>query len=325
MKTTKKFDVVSLGELLIDFTQTGISPMGMRLFEQNPGGAAANVLCALAKLGKKTAFIGKVGQDIHGAFLRETLKDNGVDISGLVEDPSVFTTLAFVELAVSGERSFSFARKPGADTRLRPEELKRELLEEARVFHFGSLSLTDEPARSAVLEAIRIAKSAGAIISYDPNYRSSLWSDEKVAIETMYGVLCYADCVKLSEEEATYLTGEKNHEKAAEIIIDEGPSCVVVTLGSHGADAVTRKNNVYVPVMDVPVIDTTGAGDSFWGAFLCQLIETDTAPGELTKGQLLRAVRFANAAACCVVQKRGAIPAMPGPEEVARYLSLSKN
>ena len=171
----KEYDIVALGELLIDFTQAGYSPDGMRLFEQNPGGAVANVLAAAAKFGRGTAFIGKVGKDMHGAFLKKTLADSGIDVKNLVEDWDVFTTLAFVELSESGERSFSFARKPGADTMLREDELDTAILENTRVFHVGSLSLTDEPARSTTLAAIKTAKAAGALISYDPNYRASLW------------------------------------------------------------------------------------------------------------------------------------------------------
>ena len=173
-------DVTALGEVLIDFTPYGRSEAGRNLFEQNPGGAPANVLAALSKMGRKTAFIGKVGDDLHGVFLRKTLEDLGIDTSGMITDPAYFTTLAFVGLE-NGERSFSFARKPGADTQLRSDEIPERLLRETRIFHFGSLSLTDEPARQATLFAVKKAKENGALISYDPNYRAPLWPDEETA------------------------------------------------------------------------------------------------------------------------------------------------
>lgn len=192
------FDVAALGELLIDFTPCGKSPSGMRMFEQNPGGAPANVLCALANLGLKTAFIGKVGQDMHGDFLREILNSKGVYTTGLVQDSSAFTTLAFVELSESGERSFSFARKPGADTCLKTNDLNIDILKNTKVFHFGSLSLTDEPVHSATLSAVEIAKSSGAIISYDPNYRAPLWNTREKAMARMRNVLPLVDVIKIS-------------------------------------------------------------------------------------------------------------------------------
>ncbi|MDR1787093.1 MAG: carbohydrate kinase [Treponema sp.] len=311
----KTLDAVCLGELLVDFTQAGFSETGMRLFEQNPGGAPANVAAALARLGAKAAFAGKVGADMHGAFLKETLAANNVDTSGLVMDGAVFTTLAFVSLAPNGERSFSFARKPGADTCLRPEEVPRALLESARLFHFGSLSLTCEPARSAALEALRIAKSAGAVISYDPNYRASLWPDEKSAVSMMKSVLPLTDCVKLSEEEAALLSGEKDYAKAAEAVLKDGPGCVVVTLGARGAAAFTRGNDAFAPAPAAPVVDTTGAGDAFWGAFLWKLLETGPDPSAFSRDALAACLIFANAAASCAVQKRGGIPSLPTRKE----------
>ena len=173
----KNWDVVALGELLIDFTPAGLSPAGMKLFEQNPGGAPANMLTAVSRSGLKTAFIGKIGADMHGDFLRSTLEGVPIDTSGLITDPSVFTTLAFVSLSITGDRGFSFARKPGADTRLSIDEINKDMLTDTKIFHVGSLSLTDEPARTATFEAVKIAKDSGAIISYDPNYRAPLWEN----------------------------------------------------------------------------------------------------------------------------------------------------
>ena len=311
------YDVLTLGELLVDFTPSGRSPAGMRMFEQNPGGAVANAICALAGFGKRTGFIGKVGADMHGDFLRGTLEEKGVDTRGLISDPGVFTTLAFVALSDTGERSFSFARKPGADTCLRADELDMEMLGQCRIFHFGSLSLTDEPARGATLTAVRAAREAGAIISYDPNYRASLWPDEQTAITRMRSVLGLVDIVKISDEESVLVTGRESPAGAAAALLDQGAGCAVVTLGRGGAMAANRHGSVQLPVPDVPVVDTTGAGDAFWGGFLYTLLEKGHRPSELTAGDLSDCVRFANAAATLCVQKRGGIPAMPSLAEVA--------
>jgi fructokinase len=229
------FDVVALGELLIDFTPAGLSPAGMRLFEQNPGGAPANVVVALANMGVKCAFVGKVGADMHGDFLRAVLSERGIDTSGLIRDSGVFTTLSFVSLSEKGERSFSFARRPGADTCLKPEELRPDILGQCKIFHFGSLSLTDEPSRSATLAALNMAKKAGAIIAYDPNYRAPLWPSVDAAIAQMRSVLPLVDCVKISDEEISLITGEENYEKAADALLAQGAGCAVITLGKNGA------------------------------------------------------------------------------------------
>lgn len=317
-----KFDVAALGELLIDWTEAGKSEAGMSLFERNPGGAPVNVLCALSRLGAKTAFLGKVGADAHGDFLRDVLKKNNVDSSGLISDPSVFTTLAFVELSALGERSFSFARKPGADTMLRSDELRRDILENSAVFHVGSLSLTDEPARQATFDAVKIAKSAGAIISYDPNYRAPLWQNEAAAVKGMCSMLPFANLVKISDEELPLITGTKDGKKAAAMLFEQGVYCVVITLGKDGAEAYCRAvtEGVRVPVPNVTVADTTGAGDAFWGGFLFKIVQEGIKPAHLDKAMLESAVRYGNAAASLCVQKRGAIPAMPSRIEVESLL-----
>ena len=192
--------VTALGEVLIDFTDAGLSPAGQKLFERNPGGAPANVLVALKKLGHDVAFIGKVGKDMHGDFLRETLETNGIDCTGLISDPDFFTTLAFVALDESGDRSFSFARKPGAATQLKPEDLPLDIIKDSKVFHVGSLSLTDEPARSATIAALEAAKAAGCVMSYDPNYRDSLWTSAEAASAQMRSLIKYMDLIKISAE-----------------------------------------------------------------------------------------------------------------------------
>lgn len=316
------FDIVALGELLIDFTYHGRSENNMRMFEQNPGGAPANVLCAASNLGLSTAFIGKVGKDMHGDYLRRVLEEKGVDTSGLLSAEDVFTTLAFVELSETGERNFSFARMPGADTCIKACEVKQELLEGCKIFHFGSLSLTDEPARTATIEAMKAAKKAGAIISYDPNYRAPLWKSEKEAAEMMQSVLPFADIVKISDEEVELITGEASCEAATEYLFQKGISCAVITLGSKGAYTAVKGTSALIPILDTDILvaDTTGAGDAFWGGFLYKLAMSGLKPNELSNEHLIDFTEFANAVASLCVQKRGGIPAMPTINMVKDFL-----
>ena len=313
------FDVTALGEVLIDFTPYGNSEAGMALFEQNPGGAPANVLAAVSNLGLKPAFIGKVGDDMHGALLKETLDKIGVDTSGLVVDPDFFTTLAFVSLK-NGERSFSFARKPGADTQLTSEEVNLDVVKNTKIFHCGSLSLTDDPARSATFYAVQEAKKAGAVISYDPNYRPLLWKTEEDAIEKMRSMVPYADIMKISDEETELLSGKADSKEAAEELLKQGVSCVVVTLGKDGALLKTKAIEVHAKGKDRKPVDTTGAGDSFWGGLLSRLALNNVKPADLTEEQAKEYLDFANAVAGLCVEKRGAIPAMPTLEQVMAEL-----
>lgn len=315
------FDVTALGEILIDFTPCGKSEAGQRIFEQNPGGAPANVLAALSKYEKKTAFIGKVGKDMHGAYLKSVLEENRICTEGLVEDDTVFTTLAFVALSDTGERSFSFARKPGADTCLRIEELREEMIRESRIFHIGSLSLTTEPARSTTFRALELAKESGCIISYDPNYRASLWDNEEAAIEGMRSVLPFVNIMKLSDEETALLTGVSEPEEAAKRLLAQGVSVVAVTLGADGAYVCTKDGGVTVKGYTAELVDTTGAGDSFWGGFLSQLLDSEKQLEELTLEDVVAFAGFGNAVASLCVEKRGAIPAMPNVEEVKKRMS----
>ena len=313
------FDVTALGEILIDFTDYGISESGMTLFEQNPGGAPANVLAAVSRLGLKAAFIGKTGDDMHGTLLKKTLEDIHVDTTGMIMDPDVFTTLAFVTLK-NGERSFSFARKPGADTMLRKEEVNLEIVRNSRILHVGSLSLTAEPSRSATFYAVEEAKKAGVKISYDPNYRPLLWQSEEEAILHMRSLIPYADIMKISDEETMLLTGKKDPEEAADALLRQGISCVVVTLGKDGALLKTPDLSVYGKGKDRKIADTTGAGDSFWGGFLTCLVRNHVSPEKLTVEQAESYVKFANTVAGLCVEKRGAIPAMPTLEQVMSEL-----
>lgn len=316
-----RYDIAALGELLIDFTDSGVSDSGMRLFERNPGGAPANVLTAAARFGRATAFLGKVGNDMHGLFLRQTLLDAGIDVSGLVMAEDVFTTLAFVALNEQGERSFSFARKPGADTCLRPEELNAAVLDSCRVLHVGSLSLTDEPARSATFAAVERAKAAGAVISYDPNYRAALWPDTETAARHMRSMVPYADVMKLSDEETALLTGEADPAAAAAVLLAQGVKCAAVTLGADGALVAAASGMRTVPGFAVNAVDTTGAGDAFWGGFLHRMLALGKAPEALTIDDAADCARWGNATAAVCVTRRGAIPAMPSPAEAEALLA----
>lgn len=314
-----KYGVTALGELLIDFTTYGTSENGMKLFEQNPGGAPANVLVALQNLGINTAFIGKVGDDMHGHFLKNTLNKFKINTDNLILDKDFFTTLAFVNLK-DGEREFSFARKPGADTQLKKEEIDVEILKNSKIFHFGSLSLTDEPSKTATLFSISEAKKNGLIISYDPNYRALLWDSKEIAIKEMRSVIKYVDIIKISDEETELLTGEKSPSKAGDILLKQGVSCVVITLGADGALLKTKNFEIQSKGKKREVIDTTGAGDSFWGAILYKFITTNKTFSDLTENDGYEFLKFANCVAGLCIEKRGAIPAIPKLDEVLKDL-----
>lgn len=316
----KTMDIVALGELLIDFTEAGHGADGRKLFEQNPGGAPANLLTAAAHMGYRTAFIGKVGDDMHGAFLKETLEREEIDTRALVVDADHFTTLAFVALDKQGEREFSFARKPGADTMLKKEELDIELLSACRVFHFGSLSLTAEPAKSATLEAISLAKQAGALISYDPNYRASLWKNQETAITEMKTVIPLADVMKVSDEESLLLTGKTSYEEAADALLDLGSKLVAITLGKEGVLVARRDNKEIIKAFQVETVDTTGAGDSFWGGFLSCFLSMQQPIDQLAWENVRQCALTGNAVAGLCVQKRGGIPSVPKKAEVEALL-----
>lgn len=314
------FDVVALGEILIDFTPCGKSAAGQRIFEQNPGGAPANVLTCLSKCGKQTAFIGKVGADMHGEFLKSVLEENQICTDGVITDENVFTTLAFVALSDTGERSFSFARKPGADTCITQDELKEDLIRDSKIFHLGSLSLTAEPAKGTTFKALEVAKENGCIVSYDPNYRAPLWDSKEAAIEGMRSVISFVDVMKISDEETELLTDKKDPKEAAAALLEKGVSVVAVTLGAEGALVCTKEGSLIVPGYKANMVDTTGAGDSFWGGFLYKLLESEKHPKDVTLEEAAGFAKFGNAVASLCVEKRGAIPAMPTLEEIAARL-----
>ena len=308
-------DITAVGEILIDLTQSGVNEVGIPVFAANPGGAPANLAVAAARLGASTAFIGKVGTDSFGTFLRNTLTENKVDVSGMVTDPHNRTTLAVVALDKFGERTFSFYRDPSADVNLFAEEISEDQLKNTKFLHFGSVSLTTDPARSATLYAAETAKKHGAIISYDPNYRASLWSDEATAIERMLEPLGLVDVLKVSDEELPLLTGTTDLEAGSKILADKGIRLVLVTLGANGAFYRFGGQTGHVPGVKVKVGDTNGAGDTFFGATLAQLAKFDRLD-DITTDALEQIISVSNKAASITTSRHGAIPAMPSFEEV---------
>ncbi len=314
----KKYDISSLGEILIDFTYLGDSKNKQKLFEQNPGGAPANVLAAASRLGSNTAFLGKAGLDMHGEFLKNVLNKENINTDGFILDKNFFTTLAFVDLNEFKERSFSFARKPGADTNIEIDELNYDALSSTKIFHVGSLSLTHEPARSTTHHAIKYAKDSGALISYDPNYRASLWDSEIEAKKHMSTII--PDIMKVSDEETVLLTSFKEYDKAAKFLLDKGIKIVVVTLGPEGCYVLNKDGGVLVPGFKSVVEDTTGAGDGFWGAFLHKVTTSNKSIEELSIDDLKEFARFANCVASICVEKTGAILSMPTLSEVNNKL-----
>lgn len=304
-----KFGITAFGEVLIDFTDMGKNNNGQKLFAQNPGGAPANVLAAASNLGSETAFVGKAGQDMHGAFLKEVLRDTGINVDGFLLDENYFTTLAFVELNDKGERSFSFARKPGADTMMLESEMNMEVILNSNIYHVGSLSLTNEPSRSATYQSLEKAREEGVIISYDPNYRARLWENEEAAKAEMRNII--PDIMKISDEETTLLTDCSSPEGAAQALLDKGVKIVVVTLGSEGAYVLTKEGGQIVKGYKSNVVDTTGAGDAFWGGFLHKVNESQKRPEDITLEDASTFVQYANAVASLCVEGSGAIPAMP--------------
>ena len=317
----KVFDVTALGELLVDMIQSGLSEQGNQLFEANPGGAPANVLAMLRKLGKRCAFLGKVGQDSFGDMLERTVREAGIDTRGLRRDPEIPTTLALVHTFPNGDRDFSFYRKPGADIRLRGEELDLERVRGCRIFHFGTLSLTDEPCLSATLEAVREAKEAGALLSFDPNLREPLWPSLDAAREQIAWGLGQCDILKISDNEIVFMTGEEDFDAGAAKLQALYPNIRLlnVTAGAEGSYAYYGGLRAFEPgCRRGGVIETTGAGDTFCACVLNYVLEHGL--DDLTEYDLHEMLRFANTAAYIVTTRKGAIRSMPERDEVERLL-----
>ena len=308
-------DITTIGEILIDLTQSGRTEQGIPRFDANPGGAPANLAVAAARLGARTAFIGRVGNDSFGDYLKRCLAENGVDVRGMSVDEKARTTLAVVALDERGERTFSFYRDPSADVNLSMEHVPMELLGGTKVLHFGSVSLTAEPARTATLEAAKTAKASGAYVSYDPNYRASLWPDEETAVRNMTEPLSMVDILKVSDEELPLLTGCTDPEKGSARLTDQGVRLVLVTLGAEGAFYRFDGHTGHVPGVPCKVGDTNGSGDTFFGAALSQLVKLSSLD-QLTVPELERILAFANKAASITTSRHGAIPAMPTLAEV---------
>ena len=305
-------DVVALGELLIDFATISSDSEGYPTMAAHPGGAPANFLAALTKFGAKTALLGKVGTDTFGKLLTGTLEKAGIETRGLITTDDVFTTLAFVTFDESGDREFAFSRKPGADTCIRFEELDLKLIDEAKVFHFGTLSLTDEPARSATYRAVAYAKETGKLITYDPNLRKPLWKDLDTAKEQLIWGLTQADVVKISDEEVEFLFGLGVEDGAKYILDNFGVKLVFVTCGADGCFFKNAAAEGKVPSLSgIKVIDTTGAGDIFGGSAVWKLLQTGKAPEELNEAQLRDITAFACTSAGLSTTKSGGISSVP--------------
>ena len=313
-------EVVALGELLIEFASKGADSKGYPLMQALPGGAPANFLAALTKYGKSTAFLGKVGDDTFGHLLVGTVKDAGIETRGIVVDPTVFTTLAFVTFDETGDRSFSFARKPGADTQLSWEEVEKSLIDEAKVFHFGTLSLTDEPARTTTQKAVAYAKAQGKLITCDPNLRKPLWRSEEEAKEQILWSLNQADVVKISDEEVEFLWNCTPEEGADKLLKEFGVSLAMVTLGPKGCLLKTKNAVCQVSCPKVSPIDTTGAGDIFGGSAVCRLLELNKPIAELTAEDLRFIGAFASTAASLSTEASGGIPSIPDKDAVLKAM-----
>ncbi len=316
----KKYDVVALGELLIDFTDNGISGQGNTIFEANPGGAPCNVLAMLQKLGNKTAFIGKVGKDIFGTKLKEVLKEVGIDTSGLVMDKKVRTTLAFVQTLKGGDRDFSFYRNPGADMMLEEGDINNSLIKNCKIFHFGTLSMTHKGVRKATKKAIKKAKESGALISFDPNLRPPLWeslNDAKKQVE--YG-LGQCDILKISDNEIQWFTGEKDFDKGIKKLQDRySIKLIVLSMGKDGSRAYYKDLRVEKPAfVQKNTIETTGAGDTFGGCCLNFILKYGL--DNMDQEKLEKMLTFANAAASLITTKKGALRVMPTKDEVKDFI-----
>ena len=323
--TNKKYDVVALGELLIDFTENGLSEQGNPLLEANPGGAPCNVLSMLQKLGDKTAFIGKVGNDGFGHLLTKAVQEQGIDTTGLVYDNDVHTTLALVLKKENGDRDFAFYRNPGADMNLKEEEVNESLIASSSIFHFGTLSLTDESVKKATQKAVKAAKENGLTITFDPNLREPLWKSLEEAHEQVAWGLQQADVVKISDNEITWFTGMDNYDEGIAFLQKEYPNLklICLSMGGDGSKAVYRDIHVAYPAfLQEATIETTGAGDTFCACMIHTVLENGI--DHLDEEKLKEILKFANAAASLVTTKKGALRVMPTKEEVETFIENFK-
>lgn len=319
---SKIFDVTALGELLIDFTENGESSQGNPLMEANPGGAPCNVLAMLQKLGKRTAFIGKVGADMFGNQLKKAVEEVGIDTRNLIMDQKYHTTLAFVHTYPDGDRDFSFYRDPGADMMLTKEEVQKELIQSSRIFHFGTLSSTHEGVREATRHAIELAKEAGCIITFDPNLRPPLWGSlEDARKEIEYG-MTKCDVLKISDNEVEFLFDTTDYDKGAALIREKyNIPLVLITMGKDGSRAYYKDMRVEVaPFLQENTIETTGAGDTFCASSLNYVLEHGLE--NLTEENLKELLTFANAAASLITTRKGALRGMPSEEEVLDFIAF---
>lgn len=319
-----KKDVVALGELLIDFTDNGLSQQGNKIFEANPGGAPCNVLAMLSKYGKKTGFIGKIGNDTFGNILKGTIEKIGIDTKGLIMDKNFNTTLAFVHTFEDGDRDFSFYRTLGADCMINENEITEDLIKDYKVFHFGTLSMTNETCFLATKKALEIAKNNNMIITFDPNLRPPLWDNLENAKEKINFGLNYCDILKVSEEELEFLTNEKDIPKAVSIIKSKyNIKLIVVTMGKNGSYAFY--NNIYtfgIPFFMPNTIETTGAGDTFMASVINYILDNDI--NTLTKENLSDMLNISNAAAAIITTRKGAIKVMPTIQEINNLINKIK-
>lgn len=323
--TNKKYDVVALGELLIDFTENGLSEQGNPLLEANPGGAPCNVLSMLQKLGDKTAFIGKVGNDGFGHLLTKAVQEQGIDTTGLVYDNDVHTTLALVLKKENGDRDFAFYRNPGADMNLKEEEVNESLIASSSIFHFGTLSLTDESVKMATQKAVKAANENGLTITFDPNLREPLWRSLEEAHEQVAWGLQQADVVKISDNEITWFTGMDNYDEGIAFLQKEYPNLklICLSMGGDGSKAVYRDIHVAYPAfLQEATIETTGAGDTFCACMIHTVLENGI--DHLDEEKLKEMLKFANAAASLVTTKKGALRVMPTKEEVETFIENFK-
>ena len=317
----KPYDVTALGELLIDFTEYGMSEQGNPVLEANPGGAPCNVLAMLSRLGKKTAFIGKVGNDMFGNQLESALLETGIDTTGLKRDDKTHTTLAFVHTREDGDREFSFCRNPGADVMLSEEDIEEELLENCRIFHFGSLSMTHDTSRRATIKAVSLAKKHGAVLSYDPNLREALWEDLEEARKQISFGLENCHILKISDNEVQWLTGESDYDKGIRSIQETYDiPLILLSMGKDGSRAYTKEIRAeQAAYLQSGTIETTGAGDTFCACVLNYILENGWKA--FSKEEVEEMLRFANAAASIVTTRKGALRVMPQKEEVEALMS----